>query len=442
MAQALVPEETEDTMRTANPRTTVLAGCVLLLGTASAGAQDWPQWRGPHRDARVTGFEAPKTWPKELTRKWRTPVGNGVATPALVGDKLYVFTREGNEEVVRCLNAATGKEQWQQKYTADPVRRPADRFPGPRSSPVVADGKVVTLGVDGTVSCFDAVTGNNLWRKIDFKGSVPQFFTSCSPLVVDGLVIVQLGGEKKGAIVAFDQGTGDIRWQRDADGTSYASPVVVTLDGVKMIVAETSGHIVGVEAGNGKALWDTPFKVRYNACTPVVEGQTIIYSGGGGGTHAVKIDKKGDTFAARELWNNADMAVQYDTPVIKDGLVFGLSERDRFFCLNAETGKTAWSAPKAGPAGATAGSGQPGGGGRGGRGGIGGGGYGSIVDAGSVLIALTPSSELLVFEPSAKEFKVLARYKVADTPTHAYPIVAGNRLFIKDQDAVTLWTID
>src|SRR5580700_10021118 len=93
-----------------------IVGCVSLLTTGFARAQDWPQWRGPNRDGKATGFEAPKTWPKELTQKWKVKVGDGVASPALVGDKLYVFSREGGDEVIRCLSVADGKEVWKEKY--------------------------------------------------------------------------------------------------------------------------------------------------------------------------------------------------------------------------------------------------------------------------------------------------------------------------------------
>src|SRR5260370_26538104 len=171
-------------MKNANPTMGVIAGCVLLLSASGVCAQDWPQWRGPNRDAKAAGFKAPATWPKELTQKWKVQVGDGAATPALVGDKLYVFTRQGENEVIRCLDAASGNELWQDKYEAQPAERAAGRFPGPRSSPTVADGKVVTLGVRGTLSCLDAASGKVVWRKDDFKGSLPQFFTSSSPIVV------------------------------------------------------------------------------------------------------------------------------------------------------------------------------------------------------------------------------------------------------------------
>jgi outer membrane protein assembly factor BamB len=151
---------------------------------------------------------------------------------------------------------------------------------------------------------------------------------------------------------------------------------------------------------------------------------------------------------------------------LKNGLLYGLTGGNELFCLNTKDGKLAWSAPagKAGegqpgaggaggpggqagqtgqrPEGGPPGQGGPGGPrGRGGRGG-GGGGYGNIVDVGSVLLALTPSSELIAFEPGDKAYKELARIKVSDSQTHAYPVVSGNRIFIKDKDSVTLWTVE
>lgn len=130
---------------------TRMVGLSSLLGLIglTAHASDWPQWLGANRDGSVSGFVAPKTWPKELKKQWSVKVGDGVATPALVGDKLYVFSFTNDSEILRCLNAETGKEIWQDKYSARAAGGPARGFPGARSSPAVADGKVVTMGEIG-----------------------------------------------------------------------------------------------------------------------------------------------------------------------------------------------------------------------------------------------------------------------------------------------------
>jgi len=199
-------------MRNMNRTITAVAG-LLAISASCALAQDWPQWRGPNRDAKASGFTAPQTWPKELTQKWKVTVGLGDSTPALVGNKLYVFAREGDDEVIRCLDAANGKELWQEKYAAQAVSGPPAQHSGPRSSPAVADGKVVTIGVGGILSCVDAATGKMLWRKDDFSGAWPRFFTASSPIVTGGLCIAQLGGESNGGIVAYDLATGDQKWK-------------------------------------------------------------------------------------------------------------------------------------------------------------------------------------------------------------------------------------
>jgi outer membrane protein assembly factor BamB len=409
-------------MKNTSQTVSLVSSCLIIVGASVTRAQDWPQWRGPNRDAKASGFNAPKTWPKELNQKWNVTVGSGDATPSLVGDKLYVFSRQEGDEIIRCLDAGSGKELWQDKYAAPAVNGPDAGHNGPRSSPAVANAKVLTLGVCGTVSCLDASTGKVAWRKDDFPGAWPRFHTAMSPLVVVGLCVVQLGKESDGAVVAYDLASGDQKWKWAGEGPGYASPVLLTVGDTQMIVTETAKSIVGVGAVDGKLLWQAPFApqgMAYNAATPIVDGQTVIYCGQGRGCKAVKIEKQGDTFAAKELWTNPENSVQFNSPILKNNLLFGLSQRGNFFCINAETGKTAWTDPT------------------GGRGG-----FGEIVDAGPVLLALTAKSELTVFEPSEKQYNELASIKAAAKQTYAYPVLAGNRLFVKDQDSITLWTLD
>lgn len=220
--------------------------CLFLLLASCVLAGDWPQWRGPNRDGKVTDFTAPKEWPQKLTEKWKATVGTGDATPALVGSKLYVFARQGDNEVTLCLDANTGKELWKDQYAAQAVTGAASRHPGPRSSLAVAEGKVVTLGVGGVVSCLNADTGKMEWRKDPFPKIVPRFFTSTSPLIVDGMVISHLGGQGNGAIMAFALADGQEKWKWAGEGPDYGSPALLTVDGVKQVVTLTEKSIVGV----------------------------------------------------------------------------------------------------------------------------------------------------------------------------------------------------
>lgn len=414
---------------------------VNVLGTA----QDWPQWRGPNRDGKAIGFKPPASWPTELKSKWKIDVGEGVATPALVGNRLFVFSRDGGFEVIRSIDVDSGKEHWQDKYEALGADGPARSFSGPRCSPAVSNGKVITIGVRGLISCLDAATGKVLWRKDDFQGAVPGFYTSSSPLITDELCIAQLGARGQGALVAYDLATGSEKWRCPGD-PAYASPVLMNLDGQRIVVAQTEQKLLAVRAADGQTvaeLASSPGGGRgggpgggrdYKAATPIVDGQTVFIAGRG--TKALKLEKAGDGYAWKELWNNPDVAVQFNTPILKDGHLYGLTPGNDLFCVNAQTGERTWLTPTSQPgASPSPAPGGPGGGrGRGG----GGSGFGSVADAGPVLIALTPASQLIVFEPNSKAFSEVARIKVADTPTHAHPILAGPRLIIKDQNSVAL----
>lgn len=475
----LSSEEAEPGPQTINPFTSmksilpnlrIISSCVLLCSCLGGAAQDWPQYLGENRAARAV-FNVPKLWPKELPQKWRVTVGDGVATPALVGDRLYVFSRQEGGEILRCLEAATGKEIWKsEKLDVLPAERPAQDFAGPRSSPTVAEGKVITLGLRGTLSCHDAKDGKLLWRKEDFKGVFPRFFTSASPVVTEGLCIAALGGGERGGVIAYDLKTGAEKWRWDGEGASYASPVLLTADGTTMVIAEMDKKILGLAVKDGKVLWETAFVVPgrgYNAATPLVAGDTLFYGGSGRPLSAVKIAKEGERFVAKQLWQNAETMLQFNTPVLKAGTLFGLTANNEFFAINQE-GKTAWLTPaspqaetvvnpppsgsgsgntntpvvaRATEAGREARGSRGGPGGAGGRGG-GRGGYAQIVDAGSVLLALTPTAELVAFQPTAQAYTEIARIKVADSPTYAYPVVSGKRIFVKDKDDLTLFTVE
>jgi len=400
----------------------VWVGLISVLVSAVSAA-DWPQWRGPGRDGKVQGFSAPSQWPSELKQQWSVSVGLGVATPALVGERLYLFTRKDKEEVILCLDAQTGKEIWSNRYEAAAVTGAPGRFPGPRSSPAVGEGKVVTLGVGGVVSCLNAEDGKLLWRTDPYSGAVVRFYTAVSPLIVDGMAIVQLGKEDNGSVIAYDLNSGQPRWQWTQKGPAYASPVLLTVEGTRQVAAFTDKKLVGLTLGDGKLLWELPFlplERSYNSVSPIVDGQTVIYSGAQRGTFAVRIEKQGDGFAARSLWENKEVSAKYNTPVLHQGFLYGLTDNGCLFCLNASDGTLGWRGQTQYDRS----------------------GFGAIVDAGSVLMFLSPTGNLVVFEPNPKEFKQTASYKVSQTQTYAHPVLSGSRIYIKDQENLILWTLE
>ena len=156
-----------------------------------------------------------------------------------------------------------------------------------------------------------------------------------------------------------------------------------------------------------------------NAVKPVVDGQTLIYAGDKRGTIAVRLEKAGAAFTEKELWANSSLSPQFSTLLLKDGLLYALNRGGNFTCVNARTGKTAWTEPLGGH-----------------------GAYASIVDGGSVLFAMLPDGKLIFFQPGDKAYTDLGNIKVTDKPVYAAPVVSGNRIFIQDQESLTSWMIE
>ena len=406
-------------MKTANFSLCLVALSLWLLGGGALSAQDWPQWRGPARDGKTSGFTAPRAWPANLTQKWTVPVGIGDSSPALVGNRLFAFGREDTNEVLRCLDAASGKTLWRHEYPADHVvTGPAARHPGPRSSPTVADGRLYALGVGGILSCLDAATGRLLWRKQsteDYLGVAYDFDSSMSPLVVEGKCFVHIGGKGQGAVIAFDLASGEPKWKWTGDAPANSSPVLVTVAGRRQLVTLAAKNLVGLDLADGKLLWQFPFEAAQgNNATPVVDGAMVYCTGLNKGLVAIQITAQGEGFAATPVWTNSQLSARFTAPVLKGGRLYGYT--DSSFCVDARTGATLWLDPaKHGNSAA-------------------------LVDAGPVLIATTVSSELVVYAPDDKACTELAKYKVAGTEIWAHPIVAGPRLYVRDRESLALWS--
>ena len=384
-------------------------------------SQDWPQFRGMGRDAKVTGFKAPAAWPTELKQEWKVAVGFGDATPALSGNKIYLNTRQGDNEVVLCLDATSGKELWKSQYPSVAVTNMASSHPGPRSTPAVANGKVVTFGVSAILTCIDANTGKVLWKRENPANVVPQFFTGMSPLIVDNLCIVHVGTKDNGEVLALDLNTGSEKWKWAGDGPAYASPSVMNIDGKKHLIVQSEKNLMALNMSDGKLIWQvaaSPLQRFYNSVSPYVDGQTIYYSGQGSGTKAIKVEKSGTGYAPKELWSNTEVGAKWNTPVLKDGFLYGFTDQKRVYCLNASTGKTAWIDNAVNSDFAT------------------------IVDCGPVLIGLPSTQILLVLKPESSAYTEVAKYKVSETPIYAFPVISGNSIYIKDAEALTLYKIN
>jgi outer membrane protein assembly factor BamB len=396
---------------------------LFILFSQNIRAQDWSQWRGANRDGVGTGFVAPKTWPDQLKSKWKVTVGIGHSSPLVIGKRVYLHARQGENEVVAAYDLDTGKVLWQDSYAVGYAMNPAatGHGKGPKSTPAFNNGKLYTLGITGILSCYDAAPGKLLWRKDSlalFKANAPLYGTSASPIVDRGLVIAYMGGNDNGALVAFDAVSGAEKWRWNGDGPGYASPVVVEIAGKRQIVTQSQKNIIGIGADDGSLLWKIPFETEYvqNIVTPVVYQDLLIFSGINKGVFAIKAELRDEKWITRSAWQNKEVSLYMNSPVLSGNHLFGLSHRNKgqFFCLDANTGKTLWTGdPRQGENAA-------------------------MVISGGLIFSLTNDANLIVTSATDKAATPVKQYSVASSPTWAHPAIVGRNILIKDENTLAM----
>jgi outer membrane protein assembly factor BamB len=395
-----------------------LVALVCIAAVALDGqraSRDYVQWRGAQRDGSASGFVEPKEWPAALTRRWRVDVGEGYGTPLIVGDIVYVFTRVDGQEGITALDAATGKQRWRTSYAAPytPSKPAAAHGAGPKATPLYHDGRLFTLGISGIVTAFDARSGKQLWQTAPPK-EAPFYGAAVSPLGIKDLVIVHPGDY--GPLTAFDARTGTVKWTAGSGGF-FASPILVTLEATMQVVSATLDYVIGV-ALDGRILWRFPYDGKNGSVTPVLNNDTLILNTPEK-VIAFRPRLRDDAWLVETLWETKDVSTYLSTPVVVDSVLYGLStkQRGQFYAVDVKTGQILWlGTPR--EADNTA-----------------------LVKAGQVVFLLNDDGELIVARGNRKALDPIARYTVADSATWAQPAISGDRIFIKDVNTLTLWTI-
>jgi outer membrane protein assembly factor BamB len=403
------------------------ASAVLLLMTMFSFGQEWPQWRGAVRDGTIQTHQLPARLPETLQLNWKVTVGLGHSSPVVAGDRIYQFARQGEREVVSCLDPATGRVLWEQGYPAPYTMNRAARShgKGPKSTPLVNDGKIFTLGISGILSAFDAGSGKLLWRKdfVDqFPKTSPLYGAAMSPVTDRGHLIAHLGGHGAGALLALSVETGETRWSWTGDGPGYASPIIVELQGTRQVVTQSQDHLIGVDANSGKLLWKIPFETAYtqNAVTPVIHNDNLIFSGLDRGIQAFRFTPGEEGWKAKKVWENDELSMYMSSPVLVGDLMFGLShyKKGQFFCLDVLSGRTLWTSPGRQADNA------------------------AILTDGELLFFLTTDAQLIVASASRAGFESAQSYAVAESPTWAHPVILDNRVLVKDESNLALWSVE
>ena len=386
----------------------------------------WPQWRGPTRDALVSG----PAWPdklegESLKQVWRVEkLGPSYSGPIVAVDRVFTTqTVEKKTEVVTAYDRKAGKELWKTSWEGS-ITVPffaAKNGSWIRSTPAY-DGKTLYVaGIKDLLVALDGQTGKELWRLDfikEFETPSPDFGFVCSPLVDDTGVYVQAGG----CFAKVDKKTGKVLWKtlKDGGGTmgsAFSSPVFARLAGKDQVVVQTRTKLAGVDRDTGKELWtkEIPSFRGMNILTPVPHGDDGVFTSTyGGNTRLLKIKSDCGKYATTDAWS-----FKYEgnmtSPVVVDGHAYVLGKDRRLLCVNLETGKEAWGTDE-----------------RFGE-------YWSLVANRDKILALDNRGILYLLKANSKEYDPLDKRKVADSETWAHIAVCGDEIFIRDLNGLTVW---
>jgi len=401
--------------------TRVLLPAILLLVLAQQAlaqtAANWPQWRGPNRDgiSKETGLL--KQWPAEgPSLVWKASgAGGGYSSFAVANGKLYTMGLRGEREYVIAFDIATGKEAWS---TAHGSAFRNDQGDGPRGTPTVDGDRVYALGGSGDLTVLDARTGKIVWSKnvlTEFGGSNLRWGISESPLVLGNKVLVNAGGSGA-SIVALNKADGSLIWKSQSDRAGYSSAIPLELNGTTQVVFFTGRRAVGLDAKDGRLLWEyeKPSNQTANVATPVARGNRVFLSSGygtGGGVVEIKADNK-----AQEIWFTRDMRNHHSSSVLIGDYLYGFSE-SILTAIRFDTGEIAWRDRSVGK--------------------------GSLVYADGNLYCFSEDGVVGLVEATPTGYKEKGRFRIVqgNLKTWTHPVVVGGRLYLRDQDTIYAYDV-
>jgi len=379
---------------------------VLIGGSASLQAADWPNYRGADYDgiSDETGWQS--TWQGAPTIAWKAALGWGFASMAVDDGRVYATGNVDDHDIVYCFDAATGKTIWKQSYPCPLYKK--NHEGGPAATPTVEGGAVYVFSKAGDVLRLDAKTGAVAWHKNPAKElglKELTWYYSSSPVIVDNLVILNAGS----AGVALDKTNGRVVWHNGNGAGGYASAVPFTWDGKTCVALFGSQHLFLLEAATGKIIEKVEWKTSYdiNSADPIVTGDSIFISSGY--NKGCALLKLGDGKVS-EVYSNKNMRNQCNCSVLWKGHVYGfdgqVGGRGKLTCMDLDTGQVKWA-----------------------QGGLG---TGSLMLAGDKLVVLGERGKLAIVEASPAGYQELASAEVLTGKCWTVPVLAGGRIYARN----------
>jgi outer membrane protein assembly factor BamB len=406
---APVSPEAPDTRRP--PHDSAPAAPVPPAAAGGPARGYWPDFRGPNRDGRYDETEIRTDWPADgLPRLWRQPVGIGYASFVVANRRAFTIEQRRGQEVVAAYNVETGREIWTHGWDANFVESMGGD--GPRATPTYDDGRLYALGAEGELRCLDARTGALVWRHnilSENDASNLSWGMAASPLIVDDKVVVLPGGRRGKSVVAYHKTTGALVWSVLDDPQAYASPMLVTLGGVRQLLVVSAKRAMGLGPDDGRLLWEYPWETfnGISVAQPLLLGQDRVFISAayGHGAAAFEVVPDGDRFTARTIWQNTRMKNKFSSSVLRDGFIYGLDEAI-LACVDAATGELKW---------------------KGGRYG-----YGQIMLAGDSVIVLGEDGEIALVRATPERYEEVAKFEAIEGKTWNYPVIADGRLLVRN----------
>jgi outer membrane protein assembly factor BamB len=392
---------------------------VLILATP-AGADDWPNWRGPQHDgiSRETGLL--KAWPADGPKVlWKTDLTGGYSSVSVANGRVFTQTKDGKEDLVLCVDALTGKKLWEYRYPCDYADYPSldKRFlTGPKATPTVDGDRVYAMGNTGLLQCLDVQSGKLIWERDLLKladRKCPEYGYCNSPLIVGERLFVSPGGSKGNSLAALDKKDGRVLWQALDDRIGWATPVFILVQGAPQLVYFTGTGGVGVTPTDGKLLWRFDWKTAFdiNAATPIYhDGLLFLSSNYGNGGVLLRLHPEGKP---EVVWKKATMQNHFSTCVLYKDHLYGFSS-DRLRCVEFRTGEVKWDKTGLGK--------------------------GSLLIADGHLIALGENGTLVLAEVTPKGYVEKARWQALEGTCWSVPVLANGKLYVRNEK--TLMALD